>query len=131
MKQRSLTIIGITVGLVLGLAGAGQANPPNQSDITGTNVFNSIAPDFEDYGFDAATLEQARTLSDALNDAYAACLASVEEAQALPRRFALGPPSNAPCITAACVDYEQRLSETRAFLSQLGVEPETLPARVW
>jgi hypothetical protein len=123
--------LGLSIGLVLSLALPAWANPPNQSDITGTNVFNSIAPEFESYGFDAATLAQARSLSEALNTAYGACVASVDAARGLPRRFALGPASNAPCITAACEDYERWLAETRAFLSQLGVEPESVPARVW
>lgn len=127
----------IFLGMVMAMgaiATSASANPPNQSDITGTNIFNSIAPDFGAYGFDAATLAQAEALSNALDQAYADCLASNEQAGNLPLRFALGSSPGGVCISPQCSEFERLLSETQAFLADLGVDTNAVQStenRVW
>ena len=116
---------------VLAIAPIAQANPPNQSDITGTNIFNSIAPDFESYQLDAATRAEASRLSDALNQAYADCLASIDAVQQGPRRFALGVPSDELCISPECQAFQTLLQQTRAFLAENGIDTEAINTRVW
>jgi len=108
--------------LTLGTAGSAFANPPNQSDVTGTNVFNNVAPGFlGDYGefLDPATLAEAERLSQDLDEAYRLCQASAEAAEDQPRRFALGDADETPCTSAACVAYGELLSETEQFIADV------------
>ncbi len=110
----------------VGLARPVAANPPNQSDITGTNVFNSVAPDFfDEYGdrLDPATIAEAERLSTQLSRAYTACLESAEVARTLPRRFARGSSRPTNCSSPQCRQFESLLQETRQFLA--GIEAST------
>lgn len=123
MNTRLLAAIASVVTLLgIGIAHPAVANPPNQSDVTGTNVFNSVAPDFFDvYGdrLDPETLVEAERLSNRLDDSYAACLASAEAARSFPRRFARGSSSANVCTSPDCMQFESLLRETRQFLSNI------------
>lgn len=115
---------GTVAALVAGGWGvpAFSQTPPNQSDITGTNVFNSVAPDFfDEYGdrLDPETLAEAQRLSDRLDEAYSACLESVDRAESQPRRFALGSGSSGTCTSAECEQFNSLLRETQQFLAQI------------
>ncbi|MGB3491125.1 MAG: hypothetical protein WBA57_00245 [Elainellaceae cyanobacterium] len=120
-----LTAMGTVAVAVLSvnMARPAAANPPNQSDITGTNVFNSVAPDFFDnFGdrLDPATLAEAERLSNRLDEAYQTCLNSAAAAESLPRRFARGAARPiAACTTPQCRQFEALLQETRQFLASV------------
>lgn len=112
-----------------------RAVPPQQSDSTGTNTWNSTTPIFEiESQLDPETLAKARELSQALNDAYSACVGSVESAANLPRRFSRTPENpdsaradryaNRVCISSECATYNRLLEETRTFLSQIDIPEE-------
>jgi hypothetical protein len=126
-------ILGLSLLMVGGVAIAqpSRANPPNQSDITGTNVFNSVAPRFfDEWGgrLDPAILDEARQRSSQLEDAYNACVQSIDEVEGGARRFSVRPGSSSDATTAACDRYNQRLSETRRFLDQVQNDTE-IPRR--
>jgi hypothetical protein len=125
-----LNVIGSCFAL-LALGGAIAApaqaqNLSNQSDISGTNVFNTVSPDFFDQYREVLSPEDlttAQELSSRLNDAYAACLDSSNRATG-PRRFALGPAPNVPCTTAECEALDSLLEQTRAFLARIGASTD-------
>lgn len=98
----------------------------SQSDVTGTNTWNSTTPIFEiESQLDPETLAQAQELSQALNDSYATCVASVENASNLPRRFSRrSENSDRICISADCAKYNRLLEETKTFLSQIDIPEE-------
>lgn len=98
------------------------AIPTNQSDITGTNIWNSTAPIFDSpSGLDTATINRARELSEALERAAAECDRSVAAVADLPRRFARGTPPETPqvCISRECETLNSLTEETRIFLSTI------------
>lgn len=113
-----------------------RAVPPQQSDSTGTNTWNSTTPIFQiESQLDPATLAKARELSQALNNAYSACVGSVENAANLPRRFSRKNRERV-CISSECATYNRLLEEARIFLSQIDIpEAERLRAiqnlRTW
>ncbi len=117
------------LGWVAGLSLAGYAIaadraiaqlPPNQSDITGTNIFdNPIIIIQPGEGLDPDILDTARRLADEIDDAYLAC-ACDNSATTGPRRFARGPGDpNAVCANPACDRLEQLLEEANVFLKNL------------
>jgi hypothetical protein len=93
----------------------------NQSDITGTNVFESYAPDFfELEGLDPDIAERAQELSQAIDQANQACRDSQAQTANLPRRFARGPGSaNARCLSPECASLERLMQDARAFIAQV------------
>lgn len=95
------------------------AQPPNQSDITGTNVFDSSMPNLGiNSKFDPKILDTAKKLSKDLEDAYKACQASSTAKG--PRRFARGPAdANQVCATSECQNLNRLVGEARTFLSGL------------
>jgi len=123
--KTSWAIAATTIGAVLWIVAA-RAVPPQQSDSTGTNTWNNTTPIFEiESQLDPETLAQAREFSQALNDAYAACVASVEEVSTLPRRFTRQPrEEEGVCISAECVEYNRLLEEAKTFLSRLDIPEE-------
>jgi hypothetical protein len=129
--------VGLAIATSMALILPGVAQPANQSDITGTNVFNSPTDFYEQLGdrLDPATLDEARRLSQDLDDAYAACQASVQEAANQPRRFAIGTPTNTSCVSPECQRYSQLVEQIRNFLLEIGLDAETVdqtvPQRVW
>ncbi|MBD1925832.1 hypothetical protein H6F74_05975 [Trichocoleus sp. FACHB-90] len=107
------------------------ANPPNQSDNTGTNIWNNTAPRFGSGSkLDPEIINTARRLSKDLDDAYAACVASAEAFAKLPRRFARGAAiSPVDCNTPECQRLNSLLEETKRFISSLdSLEAERLRA---
>ncbi|WP_254563469.1 hypothetical protein [Oscillatoria sp. HE19RPO] len=130
-------IVASTVGTVFWIVSA-LANPPQQSDSTGTNSWNNTAPIFDiESQLDPQTLIQAQELYQALQEAYSACVASVERAENLPRRFSrISRENSGICISAECTQYNRLLEETKTFLSLLDIpEEERLKAlqnlRTW
>lgn len=109
---------------------------PIQSDVSGTNTFDypTIGYD-ETQQLDPEIIQAAQRYSQQLDDAYAACQASLAEAEG-PRRFALGPGDSEECISADCAALNELVSEVRTFLSRLDrAEAERLQLdptyRIW
>jgi hypothetical protein len=128
----SLSAIALTTAIVTVRAA------PQQSDSTGTNTWNSTTPIFDiESQLDPETLARAQELSQALNDSYATCIASVENVSNLPRRFSRrSENSDRICISADCAKYNRLLEETRTFLTRIDIpEAERLRAiqnlRTW
>ena len=109
----------------------------NQSDITGTNVFESYAPDFfELEELDPELAARAEELSQELEEANQACIDSRVAVTNQPRRFARGPRhSNADCISPECLRLNQLTEEARAFLAQVEAQIEevnqAVDSRTW
>lgn len=109
---------------LVGMVPPSQANPPNQSDITGTNVNNSTGMNVEPpAGLDQETFNTARELSRQLQEAESACQASLSDIEDEPRRFALGEADEEEvCTTAACEELSRLLERAKQFLSSLDPE---------
>lgn len=148
LRRQFPQVLGLSsvmfTALTVGVVDPATANPPNQSDVTGTNIFNNVAPGFlGTYGeiLDPIVLAEAERLSTALADAYAACVESVEVVSAQPRRFAvrsspdIGDTSTEICISPECVVYELLLEETQQFVSNvedtIADEAQFYPDRLW
>ncbi|HEY9796254.1 MAG TPA: hypothetical protein V6D30_11495 [Leptolyngbyaceae cyanobacterium] len=95
------------------------AVPPNQSDITGTNIWNNTAPIFENGGeLSPEILNNARRLSQELEDASAGCCNA--SAPVEPRRFARRPGNpNEVCLSPDCQRLDSLVEETRVFLDDV------------
>lgn len=123
-------------GLVIGLSLLGNglvavpalANPPNQSDITGTNIWNSPAPIFEEGGeLDPAILERAQRLDRELGEAAARCCNTATPRG--PRRFARQPRDpNVACANPECERLDELVRETEVFLDEVDREVEAVRA---
>lgn len=101
------------------IAAPGKAQPPNQSDITGTNIWHNTAPIFDQEGkLNPDILNQARSLDQALEQTADQCYNSVESAS--PRRFARNPRnSDQACSNPNCVELNRLVQESQAFLDDL------------
>ena len=99
---------------------AGSAHAiPNQSDITGTNIWNSTSPIFRGDGkLDAEIIEQARQLDQELTEASQLCCYTTISAPMGPRRFARRP-SERVCSTPTCERLDDVVRESRAFLAEV------------
>jgi hypothetical protein len=106
-------------GLLALPASAGNPAAGNQSDITGTNVWNNTAPIFENGGkLNPDILNNARRLSQELGQAGERCCNAPPPAG--PRRFALGAPDpNDVCVNPDCVKLNGVVQETKAFLDDV------------
>jgi hypothetical protein len=95
------------------------AIPPNQSDITGGNIWNNTAPIFQSGSqFSPEILNNARRLDRELTDASNRCLNAA--APTGPRRFARGPANpNEVCISPDCQNLNSLVEETKVFLSEV------------
>lgn len=95
------------------------AVPPNQSDITGTNVWNNTAPIFENGSeLSPEILNNARRLSQELEDASASCCNA--SAPVEPRRFARRPGNtNEACSSPDCQRLDNLVEETKVFLDDV------------
>lgn len=120
-KMKSFWVVGIFVVGGAMIAAPAQAMPPNQSDNTGTNIWNNTAPVFRGGGkLDPAIISTARRLSKDLDDAYSACAASKAAAANAPRRFARGADNpQVPCISGECQRLNSLVEETKTFLNSL------------
>lgn len=128
-KMRSLGwVMGISIASVA-IAIAPINAQTNQSDNTGTNVWNNTAPRFPSGSrLSQEIINKAKQLAQELADAKAACAASVEAAAKRPRRFARIRPGTPPpnphhpqpeCISAECENLKRLEAEAKAFLSSL------------
>lgn len=114
--------IGLVIGTSLvgsGLSALPASAIPNQSDITGTNIWNGTAPVFGgETGLDPEIIDQARRLGRGLTEASERC----ENAAAPtgPRRIARGPrnPSEV-CISPECEQLNSLARESRVFLDDV------------
>jgi hypothetical protein len=104
-------------GLITIPANAQQA--PNQSDITGTNVWNNTAPIFENGGkLSPDILNNARRLSRELGESGNLCCNAPPPSG--PRRFARGPADpNEICINPDCQKLSGVVQETKTFLEDV------------
>ena len=108
---------------------------PNQSDITGTNIWNNTAPIFDGGGrLDPEILENSRRLSRELEDASALCCNA--SAPTGPRRIVRGAPDpNEICIDPNCVRLNSLVDETKTFLEDVNRSREELVEanrnRIW
>lgn len=92
------------------------AVPPNQSDITGTNIWNSVAPIFKMNGkLSPEILSTARRLARELDEVSARC--GNASAPMGPRRFARRPSKLAK--SPDCQQLDRLVAETRAFLDEV------------
>lgn len=109
-------VIGISlVGSGL-LSIPANAVPPNQSDITGTNIWNSVAPIFKMNGkLDPKILATARRLARELDEVSARC--GNASAPMGPRRFARRPGKVA--LSPDCQQLDRLVAETRTFLDEV------------
>lgn len=99
-----------------GLSALPSTATPNQSDITGTNIWNSVAPIFRmDGRLDPKILSTARRLARELEEASARC--GNASAPMGPRRFARQPSQVTACTD--CERLDQLVEETRAFLAEV------------
>jgi hypothetical protein len=139
IKKQSRKVLALIFTSLL--TGLGYATPVkaqlNLSDLGGINIWNSVAPTFGlDSTLSADTINTAESLSDSLEDAYAACEDSLKLINNYPRRFARGTrPVDEVCITSECLELENLQREAQNFLESLDqVQQEQLSdlgLRVW
>src|SRR6476469_1346050 len=99
-------------------AGSAQAQVNNQSDTSGTNVFNNTAPRFPSRpGINPDTLATANRLSQELTEARNAYNTIEQEATRVPRRFARGP--GGECANPALSRLNEAIKASQDFLSGL------------
>jgi len=99
-------------------AGSAQAQVNNQSDTSGTNVFNNTAPRFPSRpGINPDTLATANRLSQELTEARNAYNTIEQEATRAPRRFARGPGEE--CVNPALSRLNEAIKASQDFLSGL------------
>ncbi|HEY9807255.1 MAG TPA: hypothetical protein V6D04_11845 [Candidatus Obscuribacterales bacterium] len=99
-------------------AGSAQAQVNNQSDTSGTNVFNNTAPRFPSRpGINPDTLATANRLSQELTEARNAYNTIEQEATRVPRRFARGP--GGECVNPALSRLNEAIKASQDFLSGL------------
>ncbi|HBE20270.1 MAG TPA: hypothetical protein DEG17_07935 [Cyanobacteria bacterium UBA11149] len=121
--------IGLSVVGSSAIAFPGNAIPPNQSDITGTNIWNNTAPIFDESGeIDPEILAKARSLDRALENASASCNQSLANQ---PRRFARQPGS----VNVSCQELKNLIQESQAFLEEVnqiqGAQAASSRNRIW
>lgn len=100
----------------------------NQSDVTGTNVFESPALDFFDIeGIDPALANRAAELSQEIRDANQSCLDARAAIANGPRRFALNPPESPNANTIpACQQLRQLMDEARSLIAEAQTQIDTI-----
>lgn len=112
----SLTLTTLVIGSGF-ISTSANAQPPNQSDITGTNIWNNTAPIFDQDGkLDPAILENARRLDQALEESTDACCNQVKPVE--PRRFSRQPGSANPAC-GDCLELNSLVQETEIFLDEV------------
>jgi hypothetical protein len=106
----------LSSGLLAVPASAGNPAAGNQSDITGTNIWNSVAPIFKMNGkLDPEILGTARRLAQELDEVSARC--GNTSVPMGPRRFARQPRQVA--LSPDCQRLNQLVEETRTFLAEV------------
>ncbi len=114
-----LWILGIVLATGISTAPAVHAQAaPNQSDTSGTNVFNNTAPRFGPRpGANADLIRTATRLSQELTDAQNAYNQAEQAATQSVRRFARGP--GQPCVNPALARLNQAIQQAQTFVQQL------------
>lgn len=112
------------------------AQPPNNSDITGTNVWNNTAPIFEGDGkLDPEILNNARRLDQALERASEKCCNTAAPEPVGPRRYARNPGNNEVCVNPECQRLSGLVEETQVFLNDVNRQVEEVrtnsASRTW
>lgn len=116
--QRMLWISGVLLAAGICTAAPASAQTPNQSDVTGTNVFNNTAPRFRTpAGLDTELVTRAGQISQELTDAQTAYNAAEEAASRAVRRFAVRP--SEPCNNPALDRLNRAVEAARTFLGGL------------
>lgn len=121
--------IGLSVVGTGAIANPANALPPNQADLTGTNIWNNTAPIFDESGeIDPEILAKARSLDRGLEDAAASCSQSLANQ---PRRFARQPGS----VNVSCQELKNLIQESQAFLEEVnqiqGAQAASSRNRIW
>lgn len=95
------------------------AQVPNQSDLTGTNVWNNPVPVFRNNGqLKPEILDNARRLDGELYNASNRCCNAPPPSS--PRRFARGARDpNEVCISPDCQELNSLVGETKVFLGEV------------
>lgn len=107
----------VSTGLLSDPAHAGNRAAGNQSDITGTNIWNNTAPIFRGNGkLKPEILDQAQRLDRQLQEASENCCNVAVPTG--PRRFARQP-SNQVCESPNCVPLSNLVKETKDFLNDV------------
>ncbi|HBB35313.1 MAG TPA: hypothetical protein DDZ80_11815 [Cyanobacteria bacterium UBA8803] len=109
----------VSSGLIPSPASAGNPAAGNQSDITGTNVWNNTAPIFDNDGqLNEDIRNNARRLAQELDEAAEGCCNAPPSTSA--RRFARNPGvSNQACASPGCVKLNEVMQETEIFLDEV------------
>ncbi len=134
-KWLGLAIASSLVGSGLMALPASAQQAPNQSDITGTNIWNNTAPIFRNDGkLSPEILSNADRLSEKLGDAGNRCCNA--PAPTGPRRFARGSADpNEVCISPDCQQLNSVVEETKAFLGDVNrleaAQQRTSRNRAW
>ena len=127
MHTRKLLSLVISTSLVSSglIAVPVSAQPPNNSDITGTNVWNNTAPIFEGDGeLDPEILNNARRLDQALERASENCCNAAAPEPVGPRRYARNPGNNEVCVNPECQRLSSLVEETQVFLKDVNRQVE-------
>lgn len=129
MHARKCSSWAIAITIVMGAITVAPAIaiPPNQSDTSGTNIFDNSTPYIPGgVGIDPKILETAKRFSKEIDDAYAACAASNAAVRG-PRRFARGPVNpKEVCLTAECARLNRLVEEAKIFLNGLDLDSAAL-----
>jgi hypothetical protein len=118
-KWLGLAIASSLVGSGLMAVPTNAQQAPNQSDITGTNIWNNTAPIFRNDGkLSPEILGNADRLSEKLGDTGNRCCNAPPPTG--PRRFARGPADpNEVCISPDCQQLNSMVEETKVFLGDV------------
>ncbi|MBW4488042.1 MAG: hypothetical protein KME12_09650 [Trichocoleus desertorum ATA4-8-CV12] len=116
-KRWASWIVGVALVGGSCFAGSAHAQINNQSDTSGTNVFNNTAPRFPTPGLSPDTLATATRLSQELTNARNAYTTTEQEATRVPRRFARGPGGD--CVNPALSRLNEAIRASEEFLSGL------------
>lgn len=107
---------------IFGALAAAPANAQSYSDITGTNIWNNVAPVFEtDSELDAELIENVTRLNRESAAAYTACNEAIAATEQNPtiRRFARQPSTQTVVVPAACRQLETLRTEVESLRSRL------------
>lgn len=116
--QQILCYFSVVVGVGICTATSVGAQPPNQSDTSGTNVFNNTAPRFRTpAGLDPELVNRASQISQELTDAQNAYNAAEQAAAQTVRRYAVRPTE--PCVNPVLDRLNRAVEQARTFLAGL------------
>lgn len=118
---KSLSFV-FALSIFSGALAAVPANAQSYSDITGTNIWNNVAPIFETGSeLDAELIENVTRLNRESAAAYTACNEAIAATEQNPtiRRFARQPSTQTAVVPAACRQLETLRTEVESLRSRL------------